>query len=52
MIDLAKQIAEEGIRPEIPENIACSRIIELMKKCWHSNPSYRPSFNQMLQENV
>jgi hypothetical protein len=23
-----------------------------MKKCWHSNPTYRPSFNQMLQENI
>ncbi|RIA87965.1 kinase-like domain-containing protein [Glomus cerebriforme] len=36
-----------GIRPEIKESEAPKCYIDLMKRCWNSNPSFRPSITEI-----
>src|SRR5204862_310353 len=36
-----------GIRPEINESEAPKCYIDLMKKCWHSNPNNRPKATEL-----
>ncbi|GES73297.1 kinase-like domain-containing protein [Rhizophagus clarus] len=38
-----------GIRPELNEPEAPKCYIDLMKKCWDSNPSNRPKVNEILE---
>ncbi|RGB33068.1 kinase-like domain-containing protein, partial [Rhizophagus diaphanus] len=39
-----------GIRPEVPEipELKSNIYIDLMKKCWDSNPDNRPNVNQLI----
>jgi serine/threonine protein kinase len=38
-----------GIRPEISEQKAPKCYIELMEKCWNSNPENRPNISQLIK---
>ncbi|RGB41516.1 kinase-like domain-containing protein, partial [Rhizophagus diaphanus] len=39
----------EGVRPEINEPEAPKCYIDLMKKCWDSNPDNRPNINEIFE---
>ncbi|CAB4398897.1 unnamed protein product [Rhizophagus irregularis] len=39
----------EGIRPEINELEVPKCYTELMKKCWNSNPDYRPKATEIVE---
>jgi serine/threonine protein kinase len=43
---LAKDICK-GVRPEINEQVATKSYIDLMKKCWDSNPDNRPNATEI-----
>src|SRR5437764_8883102 len=38
-----------GIRPEITEKYAPKCYIDLMKKCWNSNPNNRPNAKEIFE---
>src|SRR6266496_2002993 len=41
----------DGLRPSsIDTNAPKGYSVELMKKCWHSNPNKRPTANELLAE--
>jgi len=45
--NLARRICEEGLRPEINKNLAPSVYFKLAKQCLDSDPTERPTFEQL-----
>ena len=46
--DAVRLAAEEGDRPNLPRDLDF-RAVNLMKDCWHDEPSPRPSFQKILE---
>jgi hypothetical protein len=44
-------VGREGKRPEIPKNCP-RRLQELIQKCWAQDPTLRPSFEQIVENNT
>jgi sterile alpha motif and leucine zipper-containing kinase AZK len=40
-------VGTQGLRPPIPEGTA-PKVVELLKTCWHEDPSRRPSFDDII----
>lgn len=44
---LMQMVARDSLRPEIPQSVD-GRLSELIKSCWNTDPSRRPSFSLLL----
>jgi len=38
-----------GVRPELPAETP-SKLVQLLRRCWHADPAQRPSFNEIANE--
>ncbi|KAG0461289.1 hypothetical protein HPP92_021586 [Vanilla planifolia] len=49
---LTAAVVSEGLRPVLPQSGSdgFEKILALIQRCWHSNPSCRPSFDQIINE--
>ncbi|XP_078182543.1 serine/threonine-protein kinase STY46-like [Carex rostrata] len=46
-LQAAVAVVQKGLRPTIPDGIH-PKLIELLDKCWQSDPSLRPNFSEIL----
>jgi proto-oncogene tyrosine-protein kinase Kit len=48
--EITTKIVQEFLRPEIPkEHDVPKEIVDLMKKCWNTDPEKRPHWKEIIQ---
>lgn len=45
-MDIKYAIIQDNLRPSIPKNCP-EDIVDLLERCWHSNPQKRPKFDEI-----
>ena len=46
-MQISMQVCVQGARPPVPDAPAMSDVVELMTRCWASEPSERPAFAEL-----
>ena len=49
--ELIDAVAMHNVRPKISKDQICPSLITILEKTWHPQPTYRPSFEDLLQQN-
>jgi serine/threonine protein kinase len=47
---VAVAVIRNGLRPEVPKNVSeeATEFVELMRTCWHDDPTIRPTFLEVM----
>ncbi|XP_061361259.1 serine/threonine-protein kinase STY46-like [Gastrolobium bilobum] len=47
-LQAAVGVVQKGLRPKIPKHTH-PKLVELLHRCWHQDPSFRPNFSEILE---